>query len=54
MTHELREGKVFNDLRIREEDDRRVLRNTLAKLQDIPVCVYTAMYGNLSNFISSA
>lgn len=39
LNEELREGRVFNDLRIRQEDDRRVLRNTLAKLRDIPVCI---------------
>jgi Ser/Thr protein kinase RdoA (MazF antagonist) len=37
LNDELRDGRVFNDLRIRKEDDRRVLRNTLAKLREISV-----------------
>ena len=37
LNDELREGRLFNDLKITKEDDRRVLRNTLAKLQDIRV-----------------
>ena len=39
LNDELWEGRVFYDLRVGQEDDRRVLRNTLAKLWDIPVCV---------------
>jgi hypothetical protein len=39
LNNELQEGRVFNDLRIRQEDDRRVLSNTLAQLKDIPVYV---------------
>ena len=32
LNNELQEGRVSNDLRITKEDDRRVLRKTLAKL----------------------
>jgi serine/threonine protein kinase len=39
LNKELLEGRVFNDLRIRQEDDRRVLRNTLAKLGDTPLLI---------------
>jgi Ser/Thr protein kinase RdoA (MazF antagonist) len=35
LNDELRQGRVSDDLRITKEDDRRVLRKTLAKLMDI-------------------
>jgi len=37
LNNKLWEARLFNDLRIRQEDDRRVLWNTLAKLWDIHV-----------------
>jgi hypothetical protein len=39
LNDKLLEGRVSNDLRITKEDDRRVLRKTLAKLQDISASV---------------
>jgi len=35
LNDELQQGRVSDDLRITKEDDRRVLRKTLAKLMDI-------------------